>query len=256
MRIFAMLMAVLSLTVSPKVWGQAEPDSPESRFYRANIEYEAGDNNAAIREAQSIISSGLESGNLYYNLGNMYFKNGEIGKAILSYERARRFIPRDRDLLANYRYVRSQMKRPDPLEKRWWLYAQLDRYFGYLTPAQGVWLIMAIYYLISGWVVISGIFGFYRRYFIYVLAGAGLVLGLIIVPVSHSLRHQTRGGIVVVPVVDARFEPLEGATTNFPLHEGMRVYALRKRGSWVRIKTPDGRIGWVPTAAIGMISGK
>ncbi|HPM43008.1 MAG TPA: hypothetical protein PLV52_04190, partial [Candidatus Omnitrophota bacterium] len=85
-------------------------ETAESLFNVAYDHYLAGDYEKAISEFISIIDSGLTSGNILYNIGNSYLKANKLGYAILSYERARLFIPRDSDLLSNYRYARTLIK--------------------------------------------------------------------------------------------------------------------------------------------------
>src|SRR3990172_12167297 len=94
--------------------------NPKYTFYKANTLYEEGKFDEAIVEYQKLLKDNVESGNLYYNLGNCYFKKGEPGRAILNYERAKRLIPQDSDLKSNYEYAGSLLKeRPQEITKSW-----------------------------------------------------------------------------------------------------------------------------------------
>ena len=64
--------------------------------------------NRRFLEYEAIIREGAENGVIYFNIANSYFKSGELGKAILNYERAKRFIPRDSDLKFNENYALSE----------------------------------------------------------------------------------------------------------------------------------------------------
>ncbi|HSA31118.1 MAG TPA: tetratricopeptide repeat protein, partial [Candidatus Omnitrophota bacterium] len=87
--------------------GKVFAEEPSAVFAKANTEYQQGRYEEAGGLYEQILESGQESGALYYNLGNSYFKKGQIGKAILNYERALDFFPRDADLQANYAFARS-----------------------------------------------------------------------------------------------------------------------------------------------------
>ncbi len=75
-----------------------------------NDAYKRGDYAVAIEQYEEVLDNGFESGALYFNLGNSYYRKGELGKAILNYERAKRLLPRDSDLNFNYHYALSQVK--------------------------------------------------------------------------------------------------------------------------------------------------
>ena len=78
----------------------------ENEFFdRGNTYYEQEEYNNAIDEYKKIIAGGEVYGPLYFNLANAYFKKGELGKAIVNYERAEIFIPRDADLNANLKFA-------------------------------------------------------------------------------------------------------------------------------------------------------
>ncbi|MBU1038451.1 MAG: tetratricopeptide repeat protein, partial [Candidatus Omnitrophica bacterium] len=86
---------------------EEKKSDPNQLFYTANHSYESRDYVKAMEGYVAILESGLESGNLYYNIGNGYLKMGRLGQAILCYERAKRLIPHDSDLRANLTYARS-----------------------------------------------------------------------------------------------------------------------------------------------------
>ena len=87
--------------------GSAPFAAQEAFFEEGNRLYQEGDFAGAVELYERILESGVESGELHYNLGNAWFRLGEIGPAVLHYERARRMMPRDDDLRANLELARS-----------------------------------------------------------------------------------------------------------------------------------------------------
>ena len=92
---------VLLLVVGSVHAAEPPPVSPQTTFFHANALYKDGQYTAAASDYEQLRNAGLESGNLYFNLGNAYFKAGQRGKAILNYERAHRLLPSDPDVEAN-----------------------------------------------------------------------------------------------------------------------------------------------------------
>ena len=119
----------------------------EGPFKAAGDFYRQGDYKNAIHS---------ESGAVYYNLANSYFKDGQLGKAILNYERAKRLIPRDGDLGANYKFVLSQVRNySSDLEPAWkvWLKQLIQ------SVTEGEYIIaLMILYLLTGLVHLSRFF--------------------------------------------------------------------------------------------------
>ena len=88
----------------------ARADEWEEGFFKANQAYKVGDFQEAIEEYLRLIRSGYGGGQIYYNLGNAYFRAGQLGRAILEYERAQLLIPRDPDLNFNLSHARDQIR--------------------------------------------------------------------------------------------------------------------------------------------------
>src|SRR5262245_44859866 len=87
----------------------------QSQFEQANEAYFARDFKKAIDLYSDLEKRGVRSGDLFYNLGNTYYRLGQVGGAVYYYTKALRYHPRDRDLAANYRYILS--KRADKIEE-------------------------------------------------------------------------------------------------------------------------------------------
>ena len=244
--LLAMLMALVN--ACPESFAapaSAEGDSPERVFARAAAFYKSGDQAKAIAESEALLSRGYRSGNIYYNLGNAYLMKGEPGEAILNYERAKRYIPRDSDLIANDRYAKSLMKRPDPPEKRFWIFSRLDRVFDYLTFGQAVVFAEVVYYFLIFYIILTKVFGKCARYSTAAIGTLAIILALVIIPLVWKADDMEGGGIVTTSITDARYEPADKATVHFPLYEGMKIHILRVKDGWCKIRRPDGQIGWV-----------
>ncbi|MBD3426875.1 MAG: SH3 domain-containing protein [Candidatus Omnitrophica bacterium] len=254
-KIIFVLVAVSVIFVSSFSLAQEEGvRSAEKAFYRANLFYEAGDYQMAIEKWRSILAEGLESGNLYYNLANAYFKKGELGESILNYERAKRFMPRDSDLLLNLRHAKSLMKRPDPPEKKPILFKWLDMGMVYFTLKQSMILAFLLYYLLAAYIIMTRVFKRYAMYSTIVIITLCLVLIMVIIPTHQKIKDLNRGAVITAKITDAKFEPLEDAAVHFPIYEGMKVHILREKDDWYKIKRPDGKIGWVQGENLGKMT--
>lgn len=214
-------------------------------FYTANADYSRSDYPAAIEGYSSILDSGLESGNLYYNLGNSYFKNGELGRAILNYEQARRFIPRDRDLKSNYNYVLSKVeggripaKERRPVNIFHGLFSQFN--VNELTFALSLIYFMVLVAIIAGLLVKPR-----GKFVVPSLVILVIVFGLIFTAVSEKICRVGKEAVFVSGQAEVKFEPFDRATTHFTAHAGVKVDVLDARGDWLRVRRPDGKSGWV-----------
>ena len=117
----------------------------DEAFSRANLACKEEEYGKAISEYESISNEGLKSGELYYNIANCYLNTGAVGKAILNYKRATRFIPRDSALLINYRYALSQMKQRDAVSKEPYPIIILKETFRFFTLKETVFILIILY---------------------------------------------------------------------------------------------------------------
>ena len=118
------LACVLSL-------GSGDASAQDEIVARGNEAYQAGDFAAAIDAYVAVLEAGFESADLHYNLGNAYFKAGDLGRAILAWERARVRAPGDADVEANLELARRltvDVVEPMPrfwMISAWWWWVDL-----------------------------------------------------------------------------------------------------------------------------------
>ena len=221
-------------------------------FYQGNSDYKEAKFEAAIDNYTKIIYLGLESGNLYYNLGNSYFKKGDLGRAVLNYERALVFIPNDSDLKSNHEYVLSLLNLGQQSFENW-LKRTVNKLFvdvsvNFLTVFLSLIYILALLVLISSLFFAGG-----KRGIRILLLGLVGVFIISIISLNSKIAYLSKGAVVVSKEAIVKFEPLEAATTYFKLSEGSKVELLDKTENWYKIKRPDGKIGWIAKGELGVI---
>ncbi|MGB2661160.1 MAG: tetratricopeptide repeat protein [Candidatus Omnitrophota bacterium] len=239
------LVAIIAFSLAASCHAQEDKSNLERVFHLGNDAYEKGDYRKAIDEYEKIIAAGYENGTLYYNLGNAYFKTGDPGKAMLNYERAKRLIPRDGDLKANYRFASNRINRGfREKNKGIWGWRPLRLYSDNFTVNELLIVISGAYMIILVLLVFAMYYPGTRRRLIVVIILAFL-FGLCN---SAIVWHKTRGigkdAVVVTAETDSRYGPFDSATAFFKLHAGMELRILKEKDDWYKIERPDGKVGW------------
>ena len=202
---------------------------------------------------EEILKMGVRDGRVYYNLGNAYFKAGHLGKAILSYERARRLLPRDEDVKANLRFVRLlKVDKEPPVEHNAVVRFVLNLYDAFslngLTRAvSGLYMLIVL--SVIGWI-------FRGARFRSIFVTGFIVFGVALVPIGGALAFKihaevfVKEAIVMVDALDARSGPGEEYTKIFTVHEGTKVTVERRDGDWTLVRLRSGIGGWIERKGI------
>jgi len=228
-------------------------DGADTAFRNANALYESG----KYEEALSIYkdaADGVESGNLYYNIGNCYFKLKSLAEAVLYYERAKRLIPGDKDLESNLAYAKSLVENVGQESNVPWYLAVIEN-FSARSSAGRLTLFAELLYIAFTLLALTWILSPAARRFIFYPAA---ICAIIFLFSSSSLArkiyvYERLRPSVVLDESQVRYGPSEGSTEYFRLFEGNEVYILKSRPGWYFIRRPDGRKGWIKSGSLEII---
>lgn len=209
---------------------------------------------AQIYEQQ--IARGVEDSTLFYNLGNAYFQQGDLGRAVLNYQRAAQLDPRDADIQANLALVRAQTTELFAAEPSGPL-AVLADLTGWLTLNETAVVVLAFWFLLS-FVILA------RRqtqtdksnkwlgYVVVVVVALLLISGLSLG--SRAILEQTQPeGVVIAPTVAVSSGPGLDLATGMSLLSGTEINVVETQGEWVRVKSPGSTQNWLPMKAVATI---
>ncbi len=250
-------VTALLLLASPLA-AQAAESYPDS-LWKAGVEaYTAGDYASALKDWEEVRSAGLMSRELYYNLGNAYFKNGEIAPAILWYERALRLDPSDGDVRHNLEYARSQTQdRIDEVPEIF--FEQWGHKVCYLLPSD-TWAVLSLVFLALtvalALLFLLGSTSGKRRlgFFAGIVTLLLTLLGWDFAQWQKTEAERQDMAIVMRPVSSVKSSPsADSAKDLFILHEGTRVKLLDSVSGYTNIELADGRQGWLPSRDIEII---
>lgn len=250
-------VSLFGLLLGSLVWG-APVVGQDEIVARGNLAYQEGDYAAAIAAYEAVSEAGFESAGLEYNLGNAYFKSGDLGRSILHWERALDRAPGDADTRANLELARSLTTDAiDPLPE-FWLFTAVSWWVD-LVPRGLLLLLVAIAWLcFAGGVatrVLARSEGVASLGYGLGVVGAVLVLvfGINLVVREVGLGRAERA-VVMVEVVAVRSAPAaDDDLTLFEIHEGTRVRIDERTGEWAEVVLDDGKVGWMPIAAVEII---
>ncbi len=230
------------------------PEQMDSLISQGNRHYLNKNFNMAADCYATVLKSGYESAALYYNLGNAYYKTGNMARAILYYEKALLLQPGDEDTrqnlaLANQRIIDKIDVIPSFFLKRW-----INSLKGIFSPNQWALLCLLLF------TVSLGCFALFFLSNNMALKKAGFSAGVVVLMITiaslilmYSRMHEIQkhdAAIIMVPSVNARSSPDEQSTNVFVLHEGTRVMVTDSVQQWKEIRLANGNKGWIPEEAL------
>jgi len=237
-------LRITNLIIILLLLGTLQGFSQEPEFYEAAQYYKNGRYKEAITIYEAIIKDGKMSGPLYFNLGNSYFKDGQLGKAIINYKRAKRLLPRDGDLDFNYKYAITQIKY-HPGERQTTLFKRVLHNYSNFFTLDELMKIILVMYLIVGTSLLMGLFLKWqgkRIIWLVALISFVLVVNSVIFVAKNS---EYKSEAVIESTVESKFEPVDNATTHFSLSEGVMVNVLDEKDGWFKIQRSDRKVGWI-----------
>ena len=221
----------------------------EEDLKAAETAYAAELYDKAIELYESVLKNYGDSFELFYNLGNAYYKNNQIAYAILNYERAILIKPGDSDVRFNLEMAKQQTTdKIEPLQEFF-----LKKWFRDVQNLIGVdaWATLGIVCFVS--FICSLALFFFSKWMRLKKLGfyLGIVLLFIVIFANIFAANQKkemtdrRGAIIFTPTVTIKGSPDNSGTELFILHEGTKVFIRNTIGEWNEIVSEDGSVGWI-----------
>lgn len=235
----------------------AQCETPERLFIQANQRYQSGAySQAADLYAHLINQQQIKTSALYYNLGNCFYRTGQMGRAILYYEKALLLAPRSPEIRQNLVFARGQtIDRIDSTIP--FISAVFSRILSYFTLNEvswAFWSIAIVFLFISGLILNRRASSRMIQGYVYVALPLILGIGILFALKLYMYAYQPQG-VVIAPKVEVKSGPGTGFQTLFALHDGTKFsYTGDRQADWVRLELDNGNNGWLPADMVSAIN--
>jgi hypothetical protein len=234
------LILILSLFALP-LWA----GGPAETMQQAYDLYRQGERERALALWEDLRGAGYVSPALFYNLGNGYFESGQLGKAILNYERALLLQPAHPKVRRNLELARRQVE-GEPLS--WPGFSLLERWRALrgLLPSD-IWALLG---LAACWGALAAAWLGRRqtRYWPWLagmIAGIGLAMLAWMLAWSSTRALSSDFSVAMTGPLPVQVGPDRQSGVVDTLYEGWKVLRLDQIGNWIKVELPDGQEGWV-----------
>ena len=223
---------------------------------KAEKAYEQREYKKAIQSYEDLLKEGYVSYKLYYNLGNAYYRNHQLGKAIFNYERAKKLNHDDEDVKNNLALAYTKTIDKIEVKENFFISAVKTNVLSSFTTATWAWLSIGacalffffLYLVIAGRSVVVKRLSFF--------ASIVLLIGFCIVyflgKSAKNAKEQNNFAIITATETKVYTEPTATATSKFGLHEGTRVRIVELNADWILIKLENGNEGWLRLSDVGV----
>ena len=231
----------------------------DTTFENANAAYNAGQFEKAVMLYKQILETGKHSAELYYNLGNSYYRLNQVGESIFYFEKAKQLQPTDEDINVNSSFAQNMaIDAVEVLPKS--QVTQLKDSIIELFSQEG-W---AYFIVLLAWLLVL-FWGLYlwnkipfikRTFFVSSLVLALFLIGSLFIAVIKSANTaDTTYGILFNEKMEVWAEPNSRAEVLFLLHEGTKVQMLDELQDWQKIRIANGSEGWIKNAKVRSLKG-
>ena len=236
---------ILLLLLSQQLFSQGK----DELFEKGNEHYKLANYSEAISSYQEIEALGFISSELYYNLGNCYYKLNQVAPAIYNYEKALLINPLNEDAQSNLVFAkRLTIDAIEELPKT--IFQKLDTSL-VKKLSYNEWATVAVVFSVLGTVLFLLFYFSYtpskKRLFFVTSIISFLVLFItsFFTVKEYSYVNTTVEAIIFSKNTDVKNAPTFNSEKVFTLHEGTKVRVLDTVDNWKKIRIADGKIGWI-----------
>jgi tetratricopeptide (TPR) repeat protein len=235
---------------------QQDELSPQARFHQGAAAYREGDYAAAELAWRGVIAAGAVDGHLLYDLGNALYRQGRLGPAMLAWRQALVLSPREPDARANLAHARDQVR--DQIEPSSHVPPLFFWQHSLATHESGTLGALLLGFALGAWAWLR-----WRRRkggrelgSLNPAAWVGAVLGLILLLSAFLTQRALEispGAVVLAEEIAGRSAVGRDGVELFVVHEGAELRAVELDAGHVLVALPDGRRGWLPEQAVGLV---
>jgi hypothetical protein len=245
---------VIVLVVLCAVSAQAQV-SPDDLYGRAGNSYDQGEFGLAAAQYDSLLSAGFTTPEVYFNLGNSFFRAGYLGHAIWAYRSAGRLAPRDPDIKSNLTVARLsardriEARTPTLLQQVWRTASQL------LSLEEGARLVTVLWLIVWTAVALALMWPVSRRVVVPAIKVTGLlwVLAFVVFAGRYVGSHSTTAAVVIAVETHARSAPDQDEDVIFSGHAGLECVVRGSRDEYLLVELANGRVGWLPAVDLKLV---
>ena len=251
-KIFSFLLIVLCVTSV-----RAEIVNPAELVAKAAFAYDQGNYEEAAQQYEVLVEAFNGAPDLYYALGNSYYKQQNFSRAILNYERCLQRDPANADAKANLELAQlncvDKIETIQPIIFVTWSNALRDLFS---ADAWGRLSILFFLLFLTG----GGCYFFLKKV-VFRKTGfytALVMLFLSVISIYYSsqqayIKTAHEHAIVMTPTVTLRSTPAESGTQLLIIHEGLKVKVRQELSGWSEVELSDGNVGWMPSEQLEVI---
>jgi tetratricopeptide (TPR) repeat protein len=211
----------------------------------------------AITQYEELVKDGYKSYQLNFNLGNAYYRNNELGKAIYQYELARKLNPDDEDVRINLGIANAKTVDKINAKENFFVTVVKSNVLSTFSTNAWAWLSVLTLLLAASLAFLFFITSHPVLKRVCFVTGFLLLLGVFATyglgySALHA-KHQNNYAIVLIKEIKIMNEPNLNAVSKFSLHEGTKVNIIENNGDWLLIKIDNGNEGWVKSLNLGVI---
>jgi hypothetical protein len=221
---------------------------------QANNAYQNSDYSTSIALYEELVDGGIRDANVYFNLGNAYYENGQLGLALLNYRRAQQINPRDVDIGVNIALVRSERLDLQQGGANWLNTVAMTTRSSF-TLSELSWTVFFLWLLFFGLVVAWIIRASLRKRlrWLLVIGAACLLIGLAFLTTRMYVIQNRPGAVVIASSTQVMSGPGDEYLSLFPIFSAAEIRILELHEDWMRFTLPDGRQGWININTIELI---
>ena len=238
---------VIIVVFLSSIFGIAQNDQI---FEKANTLYNQEEYQEAIDAYSSILDTGQESAELYYNLGNANYKLSNIGPSIYFFEKALELRPNDEDIKNNLAFANNATIDAVDIIPEGIIFRTINQFTNMLSFDTWAWLSVCciVLFVILFIVYYASRMSFKKRLFFLV---SWMALGIAFFAIffafkQYNLVKNNQYAMIFAQESTVKSEPNLRSEVVFELHEGTKVKVVETVNDWKKIRLSDGKIGWIP----------